>query len=179
VAALADLPGVHLAVVTVPYPHPMAAELTALAQRVGVADRVHLVPPVASAHVPDYLSSADVGVSPIMGTSVSYDLALPNKLFEFLHAGLPMVVSDCQGTAEFVAEHGLGRSFRAGDAHDLAAAAWAVLADPPRPDTTALRQEYSWQRQEQSLVGVYAALGARVRLSPQPWAVDSSALRWQ
>jgi len=126
------------------------------------------VPPVPSHEVPSYLREADVGVSPILGDSVSYDMALPNKLFEFLHAGLPMVVSDCRAVAQFVTEHGLGRVFRAGDPVDLADAMRAVLASPPRPDTTALRREYCWQGQEPHLVGVYQELlpGLRTPVSP-------------
>jgi glycosyltransferase involved in cell wall biosynthesis len=155
VEALGLLPDLHLAVVAVPYPHPMAAALRETAARVGASERLHLVPPVPSHEVPSYLSEADLGVSPILGDSVSYDEALPNKLFEFLHAGLPMVVSDCRAMADFVTEHGLGRVFRAGDAAGLAEAARAVLADPPGPDTTALRRQFSWQGQEPNLLGLY------------------------
>jgi len=155
IAALAHLPGVHLAVVAVPFPHPFSVQLREQAEQLGVADRLHLVPPVASINVPSYLSTADVAISPILPISSSYDMALPNKLFEFLHAGLPIVVSDCKAMAEFVTTHGVGRSFRAGDARDLARVAGEVLAAPPQVDTSALRREYSWQSQEQRLVDAY------------------------
>jgi glycosyltransferase involved in cell wall biosynthesis len=178
VEALGLLPDLHLAVVAVPFPHPMAAQLERIAARVGAAGRLHLVPPVPSHEVPAYLSEADLGVSPILGDSVSYDLALPNKLFEFLHAGLPMVVSDCRVMARFVTEHGLGRVFRAGDPSDLADAVRAVLADPPHPDTTALRREYSWQGQEAQLVGVYDELVAGLRTPQAPMTPAAQLLSW-
>ncbi len=71
VEALGLLPDLHLAVVAVPYPHPMEARLREIAARVGAADRLHLVPPVPSHEVPSYLSQADVAVSPILGDSVA------------------------------------------------------------------------------------------------------------
>jgi glycosyltransferase involved in cell wall biosynthesis len=179
VAALGHVPDVHLAVVTVPFPHPFAANLRAAAERVGAVDRLHLVPPVPSVTVPAYLREADVAVSPILPTSASYDMALPNKLFEFLHAGLPMVVSDCKAMAAFVAEHGLGRSFRAGDAADLGTALTSVLADPPRPDTAALRREFSWQAQEARLVGAYAGLVEGLTTPSGPFPADEVALDWR
>src|SRR5690606_3167772 len=58
-SALPDVPGLHLAIVAVPHPHPMAGELLAQARALGIEDRVHIVPPVASHEVPAYLSSAD------------------------------------------------------------------------------------------------------------------------
>ena len=179
VAALGELADLHLAVVTVPFPHPFAAQLRDTAEQVGAVERLHLVPPVPSITVPSYLSTADVAVSPILPISASYDMALPNKLFEFLHAGLPIVVSDCKAMAAFVSEHGVGRSFRAGDAADLASVLRAVLADPPRPDTSALRRKFSWQAQEPRLVAAYSDLVDGLTPPAQPLPGDELSLDWR
>jgi glycosyltransferase involved in cell wall biosynthesis len=117
-------------------------------------------------------------VSPILADSVSYDLALPNKLFEFLHAELPMVVSDCRAMAQFVTEHGLGRVFHAGDPNDLADAVRAVLADPPHPDTTALRREFSWQGQEPHLLAVYDDLVPGLAVPDSAMTPSDLSLTW-
>jgi len=178
VLALGLLPDLHLAVVAVPFPHPMEARLREIAVRVGAADRLHFVPPVPSHEVPSYLSQADVAVSPILGDSVSYDEALPNKLFEFLHAGLPMVVSDCRAVAQFVTDHGLGAVFRAGDPDDLARGLREVLVDPPHPDTTELRREYSWQGQEPHLIAVYDELVSGLRIPDAPIRPEDLQLSW-
>ena len=156
----------------------MEARLREIAVRVGAADRLHFVPPVPSHEVPSYLSQADVAVSPILGDSVSYDEALPNKLFEFLHAGLPMVVSDCRAVAQFVTDHGLGAVFRAGDPADLARALREVLADPPHPDTTELRRTYSWQGQEPHLIAVYDELVSGLRIPDAPITPEDLQLSW-
>ncbi|MEP6816710.1 MAG: glycosyltransferase [Marmoricola sp.] len=178
VEVLGLVPGLHLAVVAVPYPHPMAKRLIEIAARAGAGERLHLVPPVPSHEVPSYLSEADVAVSPILGDSVSYDEALPNKLFEFLHAGLPMAVSDCRAVAQFVTEHGLGQVFRAGDAGDMAQALRKVLADPPHPDTTALRREFSWQGQEPHLLAVYDELVSGLKSPETPMVPADLLLHW-
>lgn len=185
IQALPLVPNLHLAVVAVPYPHPMAPELRALAERLGVADRVHLVPPVSSAEVPAYLSSADIGVSAILGDSVSYDLALPNKLFEFLHAGLTVVTSDLAGMSAFVREHRLGEVFTQGDPADCAEALRRAMAAAATSDRADLITQYSWQAVEPVLVRVHAdllAAGRRrtkaLRASTEPWNVDDLALRF-
>jgi glycosyltransferase involved in cell wall biosynthesis len=179
VAALADLPDVHLAVVGVPYPHPQGRALFEAARRFGVAERLHLVAPVPSEQVPGFLSEADVAVSPISGAAVSYDLALPNKLFEYLHAGLPMVVSDCKVMAAFVRQHDLGATFPAGDPGRLAEAIRAVLERSEWPDTTALRAEFSWQGQQEALLATYSDLVGGLGAPIREWSADDVRVSWE
>lgn len=163
VRALSHLPSsVVLAVVAVPYPHPFAPRLVDLARGLHVERRLRFVPPVPSHEVPAYLSTADIAISPIVGDSVSYDLALPNKLFEFVHAGLPIVTSDLAAMGAFVSENALGEVFRQGDPQSCADAVRRVLAEPPAPPSAALREKFSWQGQEDALVGVYRGLRERV-----------------
>ena len=132
--AMAHLPGVHLALVTVPFPHPRTAALLAQAAALGAADRIHPLPPVGQDHLVAYLAGADVAVHPMPGGSPNHDQALPNKLFEYLHAGLPLVVADAKLMADFVRRNGLGEVFRSGDAVGLAGAVRTVLeSDLPRP----------------------------------------------
>jgi glycosyltransferase involved in cell wall biosynthesis len=159
IEALPLLPGVHAALVVVPFPHPRADELTALARSLGVVDRLHLLAPVPADAVPGYLGEADVAVSPILAGPANHEAALPNKLFEMLHSGLPIVTSDIRAMSEFVVENELGVVFRSGDASDLARAVNEVLADPDRwtdrHKRADLVHEWSWQAQEVPLGDAY------------------------
>ncbi len=165
IRAMPLLHGVHLAVVTVPFPHPSWPALEALAAELGVTDRVHAVPPVDPTELIGFLQDADAGVHTLPSGSVNHEMALPNKLFEYLHAGLPLVVSDAREMAGFVRAHHLGAVFRSGDPESLAAAVRQVLADP-RPDVERvgrLAAQYSWQAQEPRVAAAYTrALGRPV-----------------
>jgi glycosyltransferase involved in cell wall biosynthesis len=159
IEALPLLPEVHAALVVVPFPHPRAEELTALATSLGVADRLHLLPPVPADAVPDYLAEADIAVSPILTGPANHEAALPNKLFEMLHSRLPIITSNIKAMSAFVTEHRLGVVFQSGDATDLARAVKEVLADPtpwtdPRNRDT-LQHQWSWQAQEEPLQAAY------------------------
>jgi glycosyltransferase involved in cell wall biosynthesis len=163
IRALSHLPSAHLAVVCVPHARTaLAGELRALATDQGVAGRVHFVDPVPSDDVVSFLESADVGIQPMLGGIVNHELALPNKLFEYLHAGLPMVVTDLQELGRFVRDHRLGETFRSGDPADLAASVEKVLVNPQPYRRAAaepgLRAEYSWERQAEALVTAYDEL---------------------
>lgn len=160
VAALPQLPDVHLALVCVP--HNRTRNVRALreqAEALGVADRLHLLDPVAPAQVSAFLATADVGVHPLVHVG-GHEFALPNKLFEYLHAGLPLVVSDCRALAQFVRDNEVGDVFVAEDADAAAAALRDVLGrrealrerivgDP------GLLDPYGWERQAATLRDLY------------------------
>jgi glycosyltransferase involved in cell wall biosynthesis len=162
----------------------MAALLRELARTLQVQQRLRFVPPVPSHEVPAYLAGADVGISPILGDDASYDMALPNKLFEFVHAGLPIVTSDVAAMSRFVRENRLGNVFRQGDAGSCAKAVSDLLADPPTADTAHLRRTYSWQGQEQGLVDVYRGMAqerpalADLEVSDVPWTAAELAVEF-
>jgi glycosyltransferase involved in cell wall biosynthesis len=98
-----------------------------MAERLGVADRVHTVPFVPHDQVTRYFESADVGVSPLLHV-VNHDVALTNKFCEYLEAGLPVVTSDTPEQAGLVGDLDLGAVYTAGDAKDLARALRETLA---------------------------------------------------
>lgn len=156
VTALGDLPDMHLAIVAVPFPHPSVPALLELAESVGAADRIHVTGPVPQHQIAHFLSSADIAIHPMPGGSPNHDQASPNKLFEYLHAGLPLVVSDAKLMAAFVREHRVGESFTSGDAASLVKAVTSLRADPPTAEhLAAVAQEYSWQGQEPQILALY------------------------
>jgi glycosyltransferase involved in cell wall biosynthesis len=137
----------------------MERGLRELAAELGVRDRLHIVPPTGQDALIRYLSGADVAIHPMPGGSPNHDQALPNKLFEYLHARLPLVVSDAKLMSDFVRRNDLGAVFRSGDAADLARAVRQVLDFPPSDDhLTDLAKEFSWQGQEDGVLSVYAEL---------------------
>lgn len=162
VAALPLLPRAHLVLVTVPHPHPYVATLLEQAQRLGVADRVHEVPPVGVDELPGYLADADIGLHPLRSGSGNHDTTLPNKIFEYAHAGLPVVAGSAREMARVVREEGLGAVFADGDPADLARAVTETLerreasSDPSR--AVARIAALSWQVQENRLLDGYASM---------------------
>ncbi len=159
-------PSVHVVLVTNAAPHnAYVVKLVGIAEALGAADRLHFAPYVPGDHIVTYLSSATVGVVGLWPMP-NHDMALPNKLFDYMHAGLPLLVSDVPALAEFVTEHKIGEVYPAKDATALAKAATQLLSDldryagPLQPGSPLLR-DYSWERQVERLGEVYTSLLGR------------------
>jgi glycosyltransferase involved in cell wall biosynthesis len=160
IEALLEMPDVHLAVVAVPHTKTWAARnLAKKASELGVTDRVHLLEPVAPDQVAAFVSSADVGILPLLHFG-SHEVALANKLFEYLHGGLPLLVSDCKAGAQFVREHNVGRVHLAGDTASFVSELRQLFAELPEVRAriaadTDLLTPYAWDRQEAVLRDLY------------------------
>lgn len=169
VEALPLLPDTHLALV-VKGGSKYVDLLRRMADALGCSNRLHVVPFVDPDHVVAYLSSATAAVSALTHYG-NHEVALPNKLFDYLHAQLPVLVSDVKAMACFTRRHGVGEVFRAEDPVSFAEAATKVLSDPDRyikaleeqPD---LLSEHSWQSQERALLDLYRdLLGGNSRIA--------------
>ncbi len=163
IQSLKHLPDWHLVVVTVPFPHVMADELTDMAQELGVRDRFHVAPPVPGVELIDYLSSMDVGLIPLSTKYANLRAAMPNKLFEYLNAGVPVVVSDCPEMRDFVMSNGVGDWFTYPDAAGLAAAVTRTYDRFPKglipAQVEELHDRISWEPQGEVLLRTYESLG--------------------
>lgn len=161
-AALGLLPDVHVLFLGAAGPH--AERLRALAVERGVAERTHLLGPVSPATLLSHTAQADVGVSLLQDNCENHRLALPNKLFEYVAAGLPVVVSDLPEAARLVRQRGIGRCAVPDDPGSVAAALGETLA---RQDDEVLRRrlanaasELSWKTEKRRLLDLYESLTA-------------------
>ena len=74
----------------------------------GVEERLELGVAVAPDRVLAEIAGASVGLALIQPACLSYELSLPNKLFEYALAGVPVLGSDLPVIGEFVRGHELG-----------------------------------------------------------------------
>lgn len=176
IAALPSMPDVHLAIVA-NRGNPLVLELEKLAVDLGVEDQLHVVPYVPQHAVADYLSSADLGVICSVRT-INYELSLPTKLTEYLHARLPVVATELKTLGAFVRANDVGILFEPGDTESFVAAVRDVLArrEVLRANISdEILEDLSWEHQSQGLLELYSRLSGLHPTPPQkpsPWQVD-------
>jgi glycosyltransferase involved in cell wall biosynthesis len=143
---------------------PLAARATASAAL------VHVLPPVPPADVVRWVAGADVVAIPIQPTTLNHRLSTPNKLFEAMAAGVPVVASDLPGMAPIVRETGCGVLVD-GTRPDALAAGLRRVLDAPEVERQrwgeagrrAAEGPYGWRTQADRLFDVWSDV------SGQPW----------
>ena len=156
-AALHDLPGVHLALIANPK-NKSVQDLVASAP--DLSDRFHVVPYVPNSELVSYLSTADIGLIPILHR-LNHEISLITKFGEYMQAHLPIIVSDVKTMSAEVIRLGNGEVFIAEDVSDFVRAAKLVLADPAKyraAYTDEVLSERSWERQAEILLATYNAI---------------------
>lgn len=162
VESLEFAPAVHAAFLVNNLDGPYVNSLREQAERLGAADRVHFMPYVPYDVLVGFLSTADVGIHPLIKGPVNHEVALSTKFFEFMHARLPVVVSDVKAMSEEIARVGNGEVFRSEDGKDLARAVGAVLNDRERYtavyERAGVLDDWSWEAQAEKYVALYERL---------------------
>ena len=166
IAALDELPAVRLRIVG-PDAWGYRHGLESFAERAGVRERVEFHPPVAPADGGSVLSAAAVGLALIEPVCASYRLTLPNKLFEYVAAGVPILASDLPVIARFVGDHDVGLAVSPASSSEVAAGLARMLEPEAnqafRAAAARAAKAISWETESQKLAQAYvaAATGAR------------------
>ena len=141
-------------------------QITQQAEALSVDGRVMFMDAVPFSRLLSHSRSADVGVVPTISTGKSRLYALPNKLFEYTMAGIPVAVSDFPERRKIVEEYGIGTWFDPNDPEDIARAIRAVLEPPERyaelrRNSTEAAKELNWDREQSVLLDLYDRLMLR------------------
>lgn len=94
----------------------------AVAARIGASDRLILAPAVPSRDVVAAGRGADAGLWTLPNLCKNFTYALPNKIFEYLASGLPVLVAHYPEAKRLIATHEVGLDFDPYDPHSIAAA---------------------------------------------------------
>ena len=164
-AATADRPGIN--VVFLGY-GPLERRFREIASAPPWQGRLAVLPPVAPDEVVPWLAGADVAACLIQPTTLNHRLSTPNKLFEAIMAGVPIVASDFPAIAEIVSRFDVGRLI---DPHDRAATTAAIdailaMSDEERAALRARARraatdELNWEHEFAGLAALYDSLAPR------------------
>lgn len=137
--------------------------VNARAESLGLQDHIHFHDPVSPTAVVDFISEGDIAVIPVIPVALSYDYAMPNKLFESMLAGLPILGARLAEMGPFVEEYDLGVCYDPLSAQGFAAGLAQLLANGKAPRLSDVRKQeladrFSWEAQEEVLRQVYETL---------------------
>lgn len=137
------------------------AELEAIIARHGLADRVTIAPPVSPELLIEEAAAADAGFVALPSTSAENRLALPNKIFEYLQAGLAILVPDLDEVGRIARSTGAGFLFREMDPQAIADTVNALepaAVDRAKAAARVAAHELVWEREAAGWAERVAAL---------------------
>jgi glycosyltransferase involved in cell wall biosynthesis len=162
IRSLAFAPNIRLALLG--YGEPAYLEsLRRLAAKIRVEERVFFVPPVGPLEVSAVMREASLSLVLIQDIGLSYRYSSPNKLFESLHAGLPIVGSDLPEIRRVLKKFDCGIAVAERNPEAIAHAMLRILGDAQlharlTRGARAAAQQLNWEIEEAKLIGIYATV---------------------
>ncbi|GLV55973.1 glycosyl transferase [Dictyobacter sp. S3.2.2.5] len=147
------------------------SELERSIMRERVGDRVKIIPPVPYTELLTWTASADIGLvvySPDAASTITpnIQMCLPNKLFEYVMAGLPVLASSLNAVADLIKTYEVGRIVPSHEPEEIGHAINAMLEDRQalvcmRANAlAATRQDLNWERESKRLIDFYGEIRA-------------------
>jgi glycosyltransferase involved in cell wall biosynthesis len=170
IRALSRVPSARLRLVG-PARDDYRAGLVELARREGVADRVEFAGAVPPEKLLETIRAASVGLALIQPVCLSYRMSLPNKVFEYVAAGVPVLGSDLPAIGPLVREHEIGLVAQPDQVADVASKLSEML-EPDRNDafrlaTRRAAEQLSWTRESRLLADAYVETAMAARQRPE------------
>jgi glycosyltransferase involved in cell wall biosynthesis len=138
------------------------SQLEALIASEGVADRVKIIPPVPYADLLAWTASADIGlITYAPDQSLNVRMCLPNKLFEYLMAGLPVLASPLDAVVDVLNAYDVGQVVSSLAPAAIATAINTMLADRVALERMhhnalqAVQRDLCWEKESQNLIELY------------------------
>lgn len=136
-------------------------ELKELAESLSLADRIIFLPSVPMNELHNYTTSADLGILPYEKVSLNNYYCLPNKIFEYMTAGLPVVASNFPELKKIIEEEKIGYVFDETNPDDIAQKIRLVFSDPGKyfqmkeNSLKAVKNKYNWRNEAKKLIKIY------------------------
>jgi glycosyltransferase involved in cell wall biosynthesis len=152
----------------------LEAEVRDLVKEHGVADRVIVTGPVPQDELLAFTAGADLGVIPYQAVGLNNFYATPNKLFEYMGAGLAVAGSRFPELRRFIEGLEIGRTFDPSNPRDIAFTINALLADRAvleamKENSRRAAERFVWEVESTKLLRVY---GNDAR-APEPSPLDA------
>ncbi len=142
---------------------PLEEEMRQRVKDMNLQDRIFFLPPVTMEDIVKASMGADVALVLYDPVHDSHRNVSPNKLFQYMMAGVPVVCSDMVFLRKMVTELNIGTVYTPGDPQSLADAIVRVVSDDTQhremvANCLENRYHFSWEFEGKKLVNLYDSL---------------------
>lgn len=134
--------------------------LKTMASRMNLRERVKFIPRLPFEELQSYSMAADAGLTLDKDTNLNYRFSLPNKIFDYIHAGLPVLSSNLIETRQIIENYNIGMVAGSLNPVQLAESIRAMFSDEKRFDSwkenlKLAAADLCWEKEEQKLLQIF------------------------
>lgn len=133
-------------------------------------NNVKLIDAVNPTVLLDYVASADIGIAPVENICMSYYLSLPNKIGEFIMAGIPFAVSDFPEMKNLALCEDMGEVFSPNNSKSMINAIEKLMDSnnyqEKKRSILKNKSKFSWENEGIKLKEIYSSMDSYVEKSP-------------
>lgn len=137
-------------------------DMQRLMQELNLTDRVQFLGRIPFNQLADITRTASIGLSIEEDFGLNYRYALPNKLFDYFHAGIPVLVSDLPAMRNIVEEHEVGEVLHSRSPEHLAEQLKSMLDERKqatwRTNCQIAAKQLNWQQEVKVLERILAEI---------------------
>ena len=135
-------------------------KVVGLVSEKGLADRITLIPKIPFEQLRAVTRRADLGLSLDKPNNINHIYGLPNKIFDYLHSGVPVLVSRLVELEKIVSGYAVGDFIENHEPAHIAEKIRAISSDPERllrwkHNTEKVREELNWEREGRVVVNIF------------------------
>lgn len=122
-------------------------------------DKVIFIPKQSPENLIHYTANANLGLTLDKDTNINYRFSLPNKLFDYIHAGVPVLASPLVEIQKIITEYNIGCCIENHNPKHIAEKMQFMLADSPdrenwKKNLIFAAKQLNWEEEQKKLIAV-------------------------